>query len=350
MLIFLVIALGVSGGATPNDIWLKCKKHDKHSLMAEVKTACEADSDCEYHNIMKVCSTSEHAFKRLREDYTPDAAVAQCESSTPHDADNSIAVIVLATPEVFSVSKDTLPLLHMYCKKHGYTLIVETKQLDESRHVVWSKIRHLHNFLHRYKRVVLFDNDVIITKYKQRLEPFFDELERENKHIAMNPDCSLTTCWDKSRPSSWFVAATSDALPLVQQWLDDAAGPCSVMANEHPRTQRVLWFCVLAIPTFAKQLHLLPQHTLPTVETLQQFSMALALAGPTRIQHDNGTEELIPSPVLGIHAHGGAKEDGAIGKLAMATSKFVLSDEERAAAPKWEDLKAELMRHSALGL
>jgi hypothetical protein len=340
VVVALVLAL-VTHATTPDDVWEKCKVHDKLDLVSDVKASCMADPDCEYHPTMMVCSTSEHAFLRLREGYTPDAAVKQCESSgTDTASNNEIAVIVLATPEVFHVSEYTLVLLKMYCQKHGYSLFVETKQLEDSLHVVWSKVRHLHNYLHRYKRVVLFDNDVIITQYGQRLEPYFDILEKENKHIAMNPDCSLTSCWDESRPSSWFVAATSAALPMVQQWLDDAVGPCNTMANQHPRTQRVLWFCVLAIPAFAKQLHLLPSGTVPTVQTLQEFSMALALNGPAVIKHDNGTDRIIPPPLLGVHPHGGAKEDGAIGKLAGATIKFVLSDEERAAVPSWSDVQA----------
>ena len=82
---------------------------------------------------------------------------------------------------------------------------------------------------------------------------------------------------------------------------------------------------------------------MPTVNTLQKFSMALAVNGPTKIDHSNGTVEYVTAPLLGIHAHGNAKEDGAIAKLAKAASIYVLSDSQRTKLLPWESLQEELL-------
>jgi hypothetical protein len=63
-----------------------------------------------------------------------------------------------------------------YCKKHGYDFIEDDSKTDYTRHLAWSKIPVILEYLSKYDYLVWMDADTIITNDNLKLEDFITRL------------------------------------------------------------------------------------------------------------------------------------------------------------------------------
>lgn len=79
------------------------------------------------------------------------------------------------------LSSKTYPVLVAYAQKWGYGIHIETRSLDETRHIAWSKVLLLQRLLPLYDICVWVDDDILITDPDKPLEYFITENFRHGK-------------------------------------------------------------------------------------------------------------------------------------------------------------------------
>jgi hypothetical protein len=66
----------------------------------------------------------------------------------------------------------TASLKRDYCQKHGYDFIEDDSKTDMTRHLAWSKIPAILEYLPKYDYLVWMDADTLIMNPEKRLEEF----------------------------------------------------------------------------------------------------------------------------------------------------------------------------------
>jgi len=73
----------------------------------------------------------------------------------------------------------------LYCQKHGYDFIQDDSLTDHSRHLAWSKIPVILNYLTKYDYLVWVDADTLIMNPDKRLEDYIAMMaDRELMYVA----------------------------------------------------------------------------------------------------------------------------------------------------------------------
>lgn len=68
-----------------------------------------------------------------------------------------------------------------YCKRHGYDFIQDDSKTDYTRHLAWSKIPAILEYLPKYDYLVWIDADTLIMNPEKKLEDFISKLMLDNQ-------------------------------------------------------------------------------------------------------------------------------------------------------------------------
>ncbi|SNS59381.1 Nucleotide-diphospho-sugar transferase [Ekhidna lutea] len=163
-----------------------------------------------------------------------------------------IAICQLITPNIDAFAKYSSASILAYCKKHHYSYFIQRDKLIDNLHINWTKIRLVEQLLDKgYDYVTLIDADILLTDINRSVESFIKD---DQVVITMVEDTHL---FIKSRPNAGFILIKNnhDGKKLIKMWLD-AAYSDTVLADKHPRNQRIYWKYVQ--PFYREKQHLIP--------------------------------------------------------------------------------------------
>ena len=78
----------------------------------------------------------------------------------------------------------------LYCKKHGYDLYISRKSLDKTRHLSWSKIPLILQYLDTYDWIYATDADTYIQLSNKSLDKIIDKKHKLYLNIELDSNTS----------------------------------------------------------------------------------------------------------------------------------------------------------------